>query len=151
MIWNECFPAAKQPKEEQIADFINHPLWQKMNQYLQQAYETKPKYNYSGCSMQAGWNIKYAKGGKSLCTLYPMKVYFIALVVVGKKEMTAAEELMPLLTSYVQQVFTETKAGQGQKWLMLDIKEFAVLEDALKLIALRRKPKHSIDWRKTND
>lgn len=144
MNWKDCFPAEIQPTEEQITTFIANPLWADCNQYLQQAYEAKPKYSYSGCSMQAGWNIKYAKGGKSLCTLYPMAGYFILLVVIGKKEMACAEELMPLLSSYVQQVFAKAKIGQGQKWLMLEIKEQEVLEDAWKLIALRREPKHQI-------
>lgn len=151
MIWKDYFPAEVQPTEQQIATFIANPLWDVCNQCLQQAYEAKPKYSYSGCSMQAGWNIKYAKAGKSLCTLYPMEGYFILLVVVGKKEMAAAEELMPLLSPYVQQVFAKAKIGQDQKWLMLEIKQKEVLEDAWKLITLRREPKHPIEWRRSND
>lgn len=151
MEWKDCFPAEVQPTEEQITAFIDNPLWAVCNQYLQQAYEAKPKYSYSGCSMQAGWNIKYAKAGKSLCTLYPMEGYFIGLVVVGKKEMSAAEELMPVLSPYIQKVFAEAKVGQGQKWLMLEIKQKEVLEDAWRLIALRREPKHHTEWRISND
>jgi hypothetical protein len=30
--------------------------------------------------------VKYQNSGKSLCTLYPMEGYFIALVVIGAKE-----------------------------------------------------------------
>ncbi|MEO1768957.1 DUF3788 domain-containing protein [Candidatus Enterococcus ferrettii] len=151
MTWKKCFPAKTQPTKEQIAAFIDNPLWFQFNDYLQQAYEVEPKYSYSGCSMQAGWNIKYVKSGKSLCTLYPMEGYFISLVVIGKKEMASAEELMPLVSPYVQKVFTGAKVGQGQKWLMLDMKEMAVLEDTLKLIALRREPQHQIEWRINND
>lgn len=71
---------------------------------------------YSRCSMQAGWNIKYKKGGKSLCTLYPMQGYFIALVVVGSHELMEAEFLMPQCSDYVQTVFKNTKTGNGQKY-----------------------------------
>ena len=151
MDWKEQFPATKQPTEQQIAEFIDNQLWGKLNHYLQQAYEVKPKYSHSRCSMQAGWNVKYHKAGKSLCTLYPMAGYFIMLVVVGKAEMAEAEEMMPLLSTYTQQVFQQTKAGQGQKWLMMEIKEQEILEDALKLVTLRRKPKNQIDWGELND
>jgi hypothetical protein len=27
-----------------------------------------------------GWNIKYQKSGKSICTIYPQQGYFLALV-----------------------------------------------------------------------
>jgi hypothetical protein len=44
----------------------------------------KPKLSYSGCSMDGGawkgWNVKYKKSGKVLCSLYPKQGYFLALV-----------------------------------------------------------------------
>lgn len=85
-----------------------------------------------------GWNMKYKKSGKSLCTLYPMRGYYIALVVIGRKEMIEAELLMPLCSDYVQTVFHDTKTGNGQKWLMIDVREREVLEDVLNLIQLRK-------------
>ena len=42
------------------------------------------KIAYSNCAMDnnvwRGWNIKYQKSGKSLCTIYPQQGYFLALV-----------------------------------------------------------------------
>ncbi len=93
----------------------------------------------SRCSMQAGWNIKYKKGGKSLCTLYPMQGYFIALVVVGSHELTEAEFLMPQCSDYVQTVFKNTKTGNGQKWLMLDVRDREIMDDVFSLINLRKR------------
>ena len=94
---------------------------------------------HSRCSMQAGWNIKYKKSGKSLCTLYPMEGYFIALVVVGRHEFTEAELLMPLCSNYVQTVFNNTKTGNGQKWLMLDVQDEETMKDIFNLINLRKR------------
>ena len=93
---------------------------------------------HSRCSMQAGWNIKYKKDGKSLCTLYPMQGYFIALVVVGSRELTEAEFLMPQCSDYVQTVFKNTKIGNGQKWLMLDVRDRGIMDDVFSLINLRK-------------
>lgn len=141
MKWCEVFPASTQPDKRQIADFIQNPLWDEINGTLQSTYKTEPKYSYSGCSMQPGWNVKYQKSGKSLCTLYPMQGYFIALVVVGPKEMAEAELLLPFLSNGVREIFANTKTGQGAKWLMLDIWDKETLEDALRLVALRAKQK----------
>ena len=94
---------------------------------------------HSRCSMRAGWNIKYNKDGKSLCTRYPMQGYFIALVVVGSREFTEAEFLMPQCSDYVQTVFKNTKTGNGQKWLMLDVRDREIMDDVFRLINLRKR------------
>ena len=144
MEWNLEYSADNQPSQVQIANFIQSSLWGTLNDYLCQAYRTEPKYAYSSCSMQPGWNVKYSKSGKSLCTLYPMNGYFIALVVIGRKEMLEAELLMPCLSKYVQNVFKETIAGQGAKWLMLEVQSSDTMFDIIELISLRVKPSITI-------
>lgn len=144
MDWQQQYGEDNRPTDAQIEDFIQSPLWRMLNDELRLAYEAEPKVEYSRCSMQAGWNIKYKKRGKSLCTLYPMRGYFIALVVIGSGEMQEAELLIPSCSEYVQHVFTNTQLGQGQKWLMIDVREIRVLRDIQNLIALRVKPPRGI-------
>lgn len=138
--WEECYPKGTIPTIQDIEKYVESPLLQKLNDYIQTAYKISPKIEYSGCSMQRGWNVKYKKSGKSLCTIYPMKGYFIALVVIGAKEMTEAELLMPFCAEYTQELFNNTKEGQGQKWLMIEAKSEVVIEDIFKLMELRVKP-----------
>ena len=140
MEWSLLYSNAKQPTWEQFVDYVSCPLWTEFNNHLQIAYQIEPSIEYSGCSMQPGWNIKYKKSGKSLCTLYPMSGYFIALVVIGDKEMQEVEFLIPVCSSYVQDVFKNTKSGQGQKWLMLDVRDKETLVDIYNLISLKKKP-----------
>jgi len=87
--------------------------------------------------MQKGWNIKYRKGGKSLCTLYPMQGYFIVLAVIGEREINEAELLMPLCSEYTQNLFKQTISGYSGKWMMIDVKKPAVLNDVKNIITLR--------------
>lgn len=138
MEWSALYTSENQPSLEMVAEYINNPLWMEFHSRIQSKYQIESCMEYSRCSMQAGWNMKYKKSGKSLCTLYPMRGYYIALVVIGRKEMTEAELLMPLCSDYVQTVFHNTKAGNGQKWLMIDVREREVLEDVLNLIQLRK-------------
>lgn len=145
MEWNNEYSADNKPSQQQITDFIQSSLWDTLNDYLHQAYVAEPKYAYSNCSMQPGWNVKYSKNGKSLCTLYPMNGYFTALVVIGRKEMFEAELLLPFLSKYVRKVFGETRTGQGAKWLMLDVKNTNTVLDIMKLLSLRVKPKINIE------
>ena len=139
MDWNLLYSNVTPPTWEQVTEYIGSPLWAEFNERIQSAYQIKPCMEHSRCSMQAGWNIKYKKGGKSLCTLYPMQGYFIALVVVGSRELTEAEFLMPQCSDYVQTVFKNTKTGNGQKWLMLDVKDREIMDDVFSLINLRKR------------
>ena len=139
MDWNLLYSNVTPPTWEQVTEYIGSPLWAEFNERIQSAYQIKPCMEYSRCSMQAGWNIKYKKGGKSLCTLYPMQGYFIALVVVGSHELMEAEFLMPQCSDYVQTVFKNTKTGNGQKWLMLDVRDRGIMDDVFRLINLRKR------------
>lgn len=145
MEWSCKYGADNKPNQQQIINFVRSSLWETLNNHLHQSYMTEPKYNYSNCSMQPGWNVKYSKNGKSLCRLYPIEGYFIVLVVIGRKEMPEAEFLIPFLSEYAQKVFRETRVGQGAKWLMLDVQNFNTVLDIMKLLALRVKPKINIE------
>lgn len=141
MTWLETYNQETQPTAAQMDSFIGNPMWKDLNDYLQTAYAAKPKQTFSGCSGQPGWNVKYAKGGKSLCTLYPMRGYFIALVVIGEKERAEMELLMPTFTAYTQALYAGAGALMGAKWLMTEVTDEAILEDVKRLIALRRAPR----------
>ncbi len=61
-------------------------------------------------------------------------------MVVGKKEKERIEEILPSLSEEMQEIYQNTKEGNGQRWLMIDIKEDNELyKDLLKLIRIRRK------------
>lgn len=141
MDWNTLYTKVKPPTMKQVESYIDSSLWNEFNEYIQMHYHIVPYMEYSRCSMQPGWNLKYRKGGKSLCTLYPRNEYFIALVVVGDREMADAELMMPLCSDYVQNLFKCTKTAQGQKWLMLEVRNKETVEDILSLIQLRMKSK----------
>lgn len=63
MNWNMLYTDENPPFLEQIAEYINNPLWSEFN--IQSAYQIDPRIEHSRCSMQIDWNIKYKKSGKS--------------------------------------------------------------------------------------
>ncbi len=70
MDWIELYGVDRQPTKADIGEFVASPLWEDLNTFLYANYEVEPSYSYSGCSGQPGWNVKYQKAGRSLCTLY---------------------------------------------------------------------------------
>lgn len=144
MEWIQLYGPDRQPSAAEIAQYINSPLWDEITIFLQENYETRPSYSYSACSGQPGWNVKYQKAGRSLCTLYPMDGYFIALVVIGAKEQNEAELTMPLCNEYTQKLFSNTAFSAGGRWLMIAVTSEAILEDVKHLIQIRRKIKMKV-------
>ena len=80
----EVFEKETQPTESELMDFAGTELLTDLHNHMCDSYKVKPKLAYSGCAMDnniwRGWNIKYQKSGKSLCTIYPQKGYFLVLV-----------------------------------------------------------------------
>jgi AraC family transcriptional regulator len=129
---------------KEISAHVHSPLFECLCRHVETEYQSKPVLEYSRCSMQYGWNIKYKKAGRTLCTLYPMEGYFTALVVIGDRERAETELVLPFFTEYLQRLYHETKTGMGQKWLMIDVTDHAVLEDVKQCIAIRRGKKKQI-------
>ena len=137
MEWSMLYVQDNPPSLSKIDEFIDNELWAEINTYLQNTYHVAPKLTYSKCSSQKGWNIKYAKSGKSLCTLYPMQGYFIALVVIGDKEEPETKLTLPLFSEYIQELYKKTAFSAGGRWLMINVTDRAILEDVKKLIQIR--------------
>jgi AraC family transcriptional regulator len=142
MIWNELFGKEHEPSEEQIAEFIATPLWADLTDYLEQTYKIKPKSSYSGCAMDGGiwkgWNIKYKKSGKSLCTLYPKQGYFLSLITVSEKDAAEADLLIPLCCDYVKDLYNRAEFGKNYgKMMGIEVTSEEILRDMKELIAIR--------------
>ena len=137
MNYSETFLQDKIPTFPEISRFIGNFVWDDFNQTLQERYAAKPLTQYSTCSMQRGWNIKYKKSGKALCTLYPMEGFFIALVVLGDKHQVAAEAVLPLCQTKIQELYKKTPSSLGGKWLMIEVINQTDAEDVQRLISVR--------------
>jgi len=128
----------QKPSLATISSFVNNNLWTQLLDYLETYHQSVPVIEFSKCSYMRGWNIKYRKGNRSLCTLYPMEGHFVVLIVVGQREEFEFEDNLPFFSNYLQQLYRDTKGGMGQKWLMIDVKDANVLEDVKRCIIIRR-------------
>ncbi len=125
------------PLLEDIKIYINNSIFNNFYQTMEDKYATKIKLEYSSCSWAKGWNLKFKKYGKNICTLYPHENYFTVLIIVSEKEKLIIEEKMKSYHSYIQKVYNETQEGNGQRWLMIDIINEEIFNDVLELIDIR--------------
>lgn len=134
----------QEPTMAMISGFVGSPLWNELCRYIETQYKVKPVFGYSGCKMAgdwSGWNVKYKKAGRSLCSLYPKAGYFTVLLVIGARERTETEYALPFLSAYLQALYQNTQQAMGQKWLAIEVRDSAVLEDVKKLVTIRRNAK----------
>lgn len=140
MEWHELFPKSRQPELSDIGDYIASPLWPELLDGLTDAYGVAPLAQYSVCSGAPGWNVKFRKGGRALCTLYPREGFFTCLVCVGAREAPRAELALHSCGSCVRDLYFPVKPFNGARWPMIDVTSPGILEDVKRLIAARALP-----------
>jgi hypothetical protein len=145
MEWKNLFPSDRQPTMEEIADYIGgdaKEIWQDLMDYMDKAYNSKPKLSYSVCAGKPGWNVKFQKSGQSFGTLYPEENSFSVFIVISYKLESQMESLLPFLSTDTTELYRKSsdymKLG---KWMMFQIKTKVGAEDYKKLISVKMMPK----------
>lgn len=130
------------PTIDEINDFIKNDLFRDLCTQLEVRYKALFKIEFSKCSWEYGWNVKFKKSGKTLCTVYPREDYFTIMVVVSGKEKEQVENILTELSPVLQQIYYDTEEGNGQRWLIVDLEDpDEVYDGVLRLIDIRRKSK----------
>lgn len=128
-----------QPTVEEIDEFIGNPLFSALCSHLETKYKALTSIDYSGEKAFLGWNMSFRKAGKTLIRLYPNKLFFKILIVIGRKEKERTEQMLPDMSFSMREIYLNTQEFMGQKWLMLDLYEDnALYHDVLNLIEIRR-------------
>ena len=127
------------PTLSEAAQYVKNPVFMQFCVEIKEKYKCSEKIEYSSCSLERGWNIKFKKAGKNLCTLYLRETYFMVMVVVGQKEKQSVEAILPECTLGLRQIYSQTQEGNGQRWLMIDLEDKDdMYNDVFRLIDIRR-------------
>lgn len=137
MEWCEVFPSDHCPTMEELSNFLKNSLWDELCHYIEDTFQTTPKIEYSKCSMAPGWNVKYKKGGRALCTLYPDAERFDCMIVIGSREAAEAEAFLPRCRAEIQTLYQEARPMNGARWLMIPMTGPELLEDVKGLLHIR--------------
>lgn len=127
------------PTLEEVGEYIHNSVFAQFCADIKTKYDCKEKIEFSSCSLEYGWNVKFKKSGKSLCTIYPRNGYFTVLIVIGQKKKDIVERILPACTLELREIYKRTKTGNGQKWLMIDLEDKGKMyADVFLLIDIRR-------------
>lgn len=127
------------PAITEISEYVRNPVFMQFYSEIKNTYQCNEKIEYSSCSWEKGWNVKFKKAGKTLCTIYPKEGFLKIMVVIGPKEKALVEEMLSDCTAELNDIYRQTQEGNGQRWLMIDLEEKGNLyNDILQIIKIRR-------------
>jgi len=133
---------AHYPSMDEITAYFEEnagKLWLEMISFIEGNFKAKPQITYSVCSGKPGWNVKYKKSGKALCTLYPEKDCFVALVVLGQSDRAVFDLTRGDYCSYITGLYDQATLFNRTKWLMINVTNEIIFEDVKKLIDMKVK------------
>ncbi|MBC3516508.1 DUF3788 domain-containing protein [Neobittarella massiliensis] len=138
--WSNTYPATAAPTPQQISQYIGTPLWPQLQQFIKDTYGLSPQLFFSRCGMAPGWNVKYKKGSRSVCNLYPERGFFTCLVAISDRDEPEARAVLAGADPYLQELFSSTQSFRGSRWLMVAVTTPAILSGLQQLLLVRTKP-----------
>ena len=133
---------ARKPTGEEMVGFIGErakEAWLEIRQFLEDRYDLVPETIFYGA--RYGWTIRYRKGGKTLCSLFPEKGGFTVLIVLGRKESEKALSIRDELSSKIRKLLGDTEQLHDGRWLWIRLSTTSDTDDVKKLLQIKRKPK----------
>jgi hypothetical protein len=132
------------PSDSEIAEWIGkkaHKYWKHVTQLIDRNYPNvfTPEWLFGG--KKHGWSLRYKKN-RSFCTLIPEKNRFVMLIVFGKEERVKVEAMRDRLLQHTQKEYDEAITYHDGKWVLLAIDTDKVLDDTMRLLAVKRRPKN---------
>lgn len=131
---------SEEPTLNQIINNMNEYTkynFENLLSFLEETYSASPFIAYSKCSGMPGWNIKYKRGSKSFCTIYPDREYFTVLVVLNQEGIDKVMENKNQYTSYFIDLIDKSGGLNGSKWLMVCVDDNEVLQDVKRTLVFK--------------
>lgn len=138
--WDIAWPQQMKPSLADIGEWVKNPLFEDLTAWIEAAYHVEPSIEFSRCSMDRGWNVKYKKGSKSLCVLYVRSGWFTAMVTLGAKQVMELEPLLSTFSVAFRRMYEGTPLFNGGKWLVVDVKDDKQFIEVQRLMLLKAEP-----------
>ena len=126
------------PSKDDLINIVKNkaPL-KKLCAFIENELSGTHQIDYSTCSMAPGWNLKYKKGSRAICTVYPEKEYCGVLITLNRDALEKFNMLGEVFSQSIRDAANTVKSLNGAKWLTVNVTDAAGFEDAKKLLLLK--------------
>ncbi len=114
--------------------------WRKVTHWIDETYPGMfaPDWIYGG--QRHGWALRYRKG-RAFLTLVPERGRALAVIVLGRKEHVAAEEVLPRLGRATRDAYRAAATFADGKWLAVPLDGMQAVADVTAILSLKRPPR----------
>lgn len=112
--------------------------WKELTAWLDENYSMEKIWGKGGKKWD--WELKYRKGGKTLCSFYPAQGFFGFMVIFGKAEREKVEAKRELLSDEALKFYDDARVYHDGKWVMLELNDSSLVDDAMRMTLIKRKP-----------
>lgn len=113
-------------------------LWSELTRFVEENYSMDMLWDKGRGNDK--FELKYRRGGKTLCVLYARSNGMGALVVLGKAEREKFEARRAEFGEYINELYDKTRQYHDGRWLFMDVDNSNVNE-VKELILIKRKPR----------
>lgn len=88
------------------------------------------------------YELKFRKGGKTLCCLYAREGEGGFMIIFGGRERECFDNEREQFSDTVKKVYDEARTYHDGKWIMIPVSSPEILTDAIRLLTIKRKPRN---------
>ena len=132
----------KELSTEELLDMMGEDmfqLWSDVNRFIDKNYDTKIYWDRN--EKKGEYELKYRRGGRTLCSLYPKGEGLVILIIFGQKVREKFESARQDFSKTANVLYDLARQYHDGKWLYFDLTDFEAVEDAKKMLLIKRKPK----------
>ena len=129
------------PRAEELKALLGAPLsavWNGLCTAIDEKYDMERLWGSGGKAWV--YEYKYRRRGKTLCALYARENCIGFLVIFGKAEREKFEAVRNEYPESIQKYYDDAATYHDGKWVMFQPEDFFLIEDIIKLLALKRRP-----------
>lgn len=141
MAYERFLDKSQIPSEDVILTTLGQTkvLWLDIQEYIRKNYDFIPELIFF--TKEYGWSVRYRKGKKMLCCLFPESGAFSILIVLGKEEAERVDLTKNRLNDAVKQVFENTEQFHDGRWMWIRVIEIGDILSFKLLLTAKTKPK----------
>ncbi len=125
MAYERLLDRDKTPDQALIQKTIGRevlPVWQETQNYLAEKFPAySPELIYY--NTQHGWALRYRKDAGQLCTLFPERGAFSALIVLSPEEEQIAQEKVNYFNARIRELLSRPSTLPQGRWLWMRIED----------------------------
>ena len=114
-----------------------YAVWSELTSFVEERYSMDLLWDTG--RGDDGFELKYRRGGKTLCVLYARDHALGALVVLGKAEREKFEARRADFGQYINDLYDKTRQYHDGRWLFMDV-DSGNADEVKELILIKRKP-----------